>query len=395
MAKAHGHLGVRLPDGSVGCRAKQLPDGSWGMLSNVDSPPCCCGGDPGGGCDNGCGTTCTGPGCQYVPDARGIECIRADFIGLQNIELCEPFPGSVFYTTREIIAFPQHVVLTGFRIYNAAIPVLIHEKTIRRSTGEIIEQRVVTSVDINATVGHCTVLGSETYCPMVGSIRIHDLNAGIGLVFSDNTDLYMGVSHDNTTPLGCNDNGTNQTIIDHIIFSIPTACDNPPATYYARKCGGTQRITVDISQRPDSDNQINVRYQGEVYVILNEQSDEQPVPVTWVSTECQEWPIAQLCGGDSRVTFDPDLRPPDGVTFLVFGLRFKPNGEYGENAPSPGTWTPDQCPGDEPTDTTNVDVGDPSDADNVNLIDPRAQQRFEGQTDYGVNQPGRCQGCGQ
>jgi len=123
-------------------------------------------------------------------------------------------------------------------------------------------------------------------------------------------------------------------------------CVEQPTTYYATMCGdASQRITVDLASPVRPRLHHWCLYEGDQYSLTGEQSSDPPVQVEWVNQPCPiEWPRAQSCDGQSVITYDPSLRPADGVTLVVGSVRYVPISGVATTPPSDGVWSPDPCP---------------------------------------------------
>jgi len=327
------------------------------VVTSAGGAPCCCGGggpDDDNTCDNGCSIRCDGPDCRVAATSLDISCVSVDFGSINSIQVCPDYN-----STREwvvtIYAFPTmiHVPRQLGVYFYTEFPILARTDHRQVSTGRIVNTYVHTSASIWLQVKHCTTPKISTVaCPMASDIRV----SGTGLNFSSgNEALKFGNPHANRISLGCRTNTGGdiyQTVLGSAVVQESAACGSPQTNYYARICGGEDRITVDITQRPASDTRFNILYRGDIYVLTNEVSDELSFAVTWTSEGCDEppadlWPIARECSGTRTLTFDPATRPADGVTFIVGTVRYRPTNVMSEEAPSSGTWSPDPCP---PTD---------------------------------------------
>jgi hypothetical protein len=135
---------------------------------------------------------------------------------------------------------------------------------------------------------------------------------------------------------------TGQLIVE---AQFDTNCNqNTPDLMLAAKCDDpAQTIIVD---QATSNGFTGIRYQGESYRLVSRASGT-PVAVDWVQDVCggaPEWPVARLCDGTATITYDPDLRPQDGVTLLWGGDRYVPVSAVSSDPPVGATWSTQACP---------------------------------------------------
>lgn len=129
----------------------------------------------------------------------------------------------------------------------------------------------------------------------------------------------------------------------------PPACTLPPIYYLAELCGDpSQTISIDLFTIP-TQGAASCRYQGNLYRPTITPTGDDPVDVVWGNELCDQPtasnPVARDCGGSgSTITFDPDDRPPNGVTIRVGPTIYVPTQELSDEPPTPGEWLNDPCP---------------------------------------------------
>jgi len=131
-------------------------------------------------------------------------------------------------------------------------------------------------------------------------------------------------------------------------FAVVTAediplCDEPDQYAIARECGGSRTIPVDHTTNVNAHP--NCYYEGDLFVLTGETTEDDPVAVSWTSDECgTEWPLAVECEGSTQITYDPAQRPQGALTLLVGQARYTPIAGVGTDDPTEGVWTNDPCP---------------------------------------------------
>jgi hypothetical protein len=140
-------------------------------------------------------------------------------------------------------------------------------------------------------------------------------------------------------------NGT--AIVTPIGTGSQPSCPTDPTFSLAARCGNElATIPVDVETR--TGDFYNCYYQGELYRLTTETTEDEPLDVEWTADECptqpDEWPVAIECGGSGAITFDPSDRPSDGVTIQVGSTIYVPTAEISEDPPTAGAWLPDPCP---------------------------------------------------
>jgi len=140
------------------------------------------------------------------------------------------------------------------------------------------------------------------------------------------------------------------TLVDGTVIE-QSPCD-APSSRVAVACdpqADPQEITYDPSTMPASAVSMVDTATGLRYLPTNTPSTGSPITVVYEGEGCPEppadvWPVAQECNGTRTLTFDPALRPADGVSFVVGPVRYRVTNLVREELPTPGTWSPDPCP---------------------------------------------------
>lgn len=144
--------------------------------------------------------------------------------------------------------------------------------------------------------------------------------------------------------------GLGGTATVSFVSNSGTECSFPDQYAIAARCDGSGgTISVDLATNPG--DLINCYFGGNLYFLTNETTTDDPVAVEWTADECDEpveWPEAILCDGSARITYDPALRPVDGVTLLVGSDRYIPVASTSTDSPTGGAWTTDPC--EDPSD---------------------------------------------
>ena len=114
----------------------------------------------------------------------------------------------------------------------------------------------------------------------------------------------------------------------------------------ARRCDGVGiGVAFDPADRPPDG--LTMMFEGNRYYPTLEPSDGVPVTVAWESVDCPE-PVtllAVLCIDETvTISYDGAKQPPDGVTMLYDGFRYRPTETPSQNPPVEVEWSPDQCP---------------------------------------------------
>ena len=126
---------------------------------------------------------------------------------------------------------------------------------------------------------------------------------------------------------------------DQPVPSIATAC-SPDAT--------PQEFVYDAQLAPEWAVAIVNPDNDERYILTGTPTEQATSDGVFINEGCISqptlWPLARECGGSRVVTYDPAMRPPNGVTFMVGSVRYTPIAGESTEAPSSGTWSPDPCP---------------------------------------------------
>jgi hypothetical protein len=75
-------------------------------------------------------------------------------------------------------------------------------------------------------------------------------------------------------------------------------------------------------------------------------TDPAVLGTSWVQEDCSPvvWPTVSRCDGVAgQLTFDPNDKPADGLTFTVSSVEYYVDGGGSEDTPSVGTWSSDSC----------------------------------------------------
>ncbi|MCA9277319.1 MAG: hypothetical protein KDA29_14960, partial [Phycisphaerales bacterium] len=126
---------------------------------------------------------------------------------------------------------------------------------------------------------------------------------------------------------------------DQPVPSIATACSpdaDPQEFVYDAQLAPEWAVAI---VNPDND---------ERYILTGTPTEQATSDGVFINEGCISqptlWPLARECGGSRVVTYDPAMRPPNGVTFMVGSVRYTPIAGESTEAPSSGTWSPDPCP---------------------------------------------------
>ena len=160
--------------------------------------------------------------------------------------------------------------------------------------------------------------------------------------FLDNGPITLNNEYADANCSGSLVSQTGQLVVE---AQFDTNCNqSTPDLMLAAKCDDpAQTIVVDQST---SNGFTGIRYQGENYRLVSRASGT-PVTVDWVQDVCggaPEWPVARLCDGTATITYDPDLRPQDGVTLLWGGDRYVPVSAVSSDPPVGASWSTQACP---------------------------------------------------
>lgn len=128
------------------------------------------------------------------------------------------------------------------------------------------------------------------------------------------------------------------------VLYLDQACDDGLFTI-AHLCSDPS-VTISIDPDLLTPDCVTVLIGPDRYSITTETTNEPPVNVVCSTEPCESWPVGIQCGGGPAITYDPDLRTPDGVTFLFNGNRYKPNSTTSTDTPSNVVWSPLSCPVD-------------------------------------------------
>ncbi|MHA7814056.1 MAG: hypothetical protein ACX94C_11785 [Phycisphaerales bacterium] len=281
------HKVARPVDGGAYATVSRDPDG--------DCVPCGCDEGP---CGEECRPYCEGPGCTKDSSSDDVECFDIVFAGYRLRERCTS-PSGLLEEIREVFAFPDRI-----RVYREGIstrfsgrfPILTRYRSIWVDTGAVETEIYSTEQEFVCFLNHCVSPqgdddDEEERCPIVGLMSMGSLGTFTGGSFSTGISqrfYFFGVEIPNQVPFpfGCPNSGARRPFIMNNAVAVPAPdCGDPYTNYYWQICGGSERITVDLTTRPDGDA-INVRHNGSVYTPTGEQSSEDAVSVTWVSEGC-------------------------------------------------------------------------------------------------------------
>lgn len=430
MAKSHGYLGIELPDGSIGVRCAAQGDGSLGVLSSVDGLPCCCGGGAcyiivlACGCDdlrqalytpvgsaidlawpyadrlagkaisvNGVcyryigSTTTVPPFADLLSGAAGTVYDSCDDSPCSDQAACPPCPGGFVASLAKGIGFPIQFFwecVQDFRVECIATMEVIYSATATETftesnNGQVSDEySVQIAVDFTATfIGASNAPTYSVTESSSGYARSYNTSGGLtnedvwdyqdthtaglstGNMYFDSVAQSLlpgvrvyGASGSDIT----NSVGFQVPSSTNALLQVPFECNgsfSQDAPSDDGACTTTQNSTSSVSHSPTSSS-------------LNATSRRYDCDADFF-TEL-EWSNARQI--TRRITL------VDGTVIDLVQCDGPGGGGGGGTGPT--------------------DIGDPQPEPDISVqTDPAVEAAIIAQQGFGVNQPGRCQGCGQ
>jgi hypothetical protein len=241
-------------------------------------------------------------------------------------------PSGQFETLREVFAFPERVrVFRNVQSQNqtqfqGTFPILTRERVFDVSSGQQVgPTSIQTEQELLCILWHCQSPGDDgDLCPMIRSLTMGALAGFTNGSFTrqqDDTFFFFGVEIPNlpTDPFGCSSSTRIRLpfLLNNAV-AVPAAdCSGPHTNYYWERCGDGERVTVDLTTRPEGEY-LNVRHNGDVYTPTGEQSFEDADAVTWTLDDC---PTGGGGGGEPGGSDAGGAEPSDGVAFTDPAVR--------------------------------------------------------------------------